>query len=102
MKVFERAEDLLHIHSDLGSQQLAFIPTMGALHQGHLSLVRAAQAKGHKTIVSIFVNPLQFNNSEDLLKYPRTLQADLKLLDDQGVDWVFTPNIDEMLSLIHI
>jgi len=96
MKVFERAEDLLHMHRDLGSQQLAFIPTMGALHQGHLSLVRAAQAKGHKTIVSIFVNPLQFNNSEDLLKYPRTLQADLKLLDDQGVDWVFTPNIDEM------
>jgi pantoate--beta-alanine ligase len=96
MKVFERAEDLLHIHSDLGSQQLAFIPTMGALHQGHLSLVRAAQAKGHKTVVSIFVNPLQFNNSEDLLKYPRTLQEDLKLLDDQGVDWVFTPNNDEM------
>lgn len=96
MKVFERAEDLLHIHSDLGSQKLAFIPTMGALHQGHLSLVRAAQDMGHKTIVSIFVNPLQFNNSEDLLKYPRTLEHDLALLEAQGVDFVFTPTNEEM------
>jgi pantoate--beta-alanine ligase len=70
------------------------IPTMGALHQGHLSLIEAAQKNGYQTVVSIFVNPLQFNNTSDLEKYPRHLDNDLALLEGVGVDAVWTPNID--------
>jgi pantoate--beta-alanine ligase len=70
---------------------VAFVPTMGALHEGHLSLVRIARAQARTVVVSIFVNPLQFSPSEDLAKYPRTLDADLELLDRENVDAVFTP-----------
>lgn len=70
------------------------VPTMGALHAGHLSLVRAAQAECERVIVTIFVNPKQFNNSDDLAKYPRTLGADVALLD--GVDVVFAPAADQV------
>lgn len=65
------------------------VPTMGALHEGHLSLVRAAQAECQRVIVTIFVNPKQFNNLEDLSKYPRTEAADTALLAPLGVDVVF-------------
>lgn len=75
-------------------QIVGVVPTMGALHQGHLSLVRAAQAECERVIVTIFVNPKQFNNSDDLAKYPRTLQADAALLD--GVDLVFAPAVDQV------
>ncbi len=67
------------------------VPTMGALHDGHLSLVRAAQAECQRVIVTIFVNPRQFNNLEDLAKYPRTEAADTALLAPLGVDVVFVP-----------
>ena len=70
----------------------AMIPTMGALHQGHLSLIREAQKQGYRTIVSIFVNPLQFNNPADLEKYPRHLERDLSLLSGLDVDAVWTPS----------
>lgn len=72
------------------------VPTMGALHEGHLSLVRAARAGAGKVIVTIFVNPKQFNNAEDLKKYPRTLEADAALLAAEGVDVVFAPDPDEV------
>lgn len=75
-------------------QIVGVVPTMGALHQGHLSLVRAAQAECERVIVTIFVNPKQFNNSDDLAKYPHTLQADAALLD--GVDLVFAPAVDQV------
>jgi len=75
---------------------LGFVPTMGALHDGHLSLVRASKSKCEVTTVSIFVNPLQFGPSEDLAKYPRTLERDAKLLDELGVDLLFTPSVAEM------
>ena len=72
--------------------RLAFVPTMGALHEGHLSLVRAAKSAADRVIVSIFVNPTQFAPSEDLSKYPRTISADLELLASEAVDAVFLPN----------
>src|SRR5271156_2389139 len=75
---------------------LGFVPTMGALHEGHLSLVRAAKAKSNVVAASIFVNPLQFGPSEDLEKYPRNLEHDVSLLEKEGVDILFTPTAKEM------
>ena len=72
------------------------VPTMGALHDGHLSLVRAAKADCERVIVTIFVNPKQFNRPEDLLKYPRTETADAALLGAIGVDVIFAPDPDEV------
>ena len=76
------------------SGPVAFVPTMGALHDGHLALVERARELAPTVVVSIFVNPLQFGAGEDLAKYPRTLDADLALLD--GVDFVFAPTVDEL------
>jgi pantoate--beta-alanine ligase len=75
---------------------LGFVPTMGALHEGHLSLMRASKARCDVTAVSIFVNPLQFGPTEDLDKYPRTLERDAALLEQLGIDLLFTPGSDEM------
>ncbi|MFY8131696.1 MAG: pantoate--beta-alanine ligase, partial [Bacteroidia bacterium] len=76
---------------------IAFVPTMGALHQGHLSLFQhPSQRKADVLFASIFVNPKQFNQPEDLEKYPRTLKEDEKLLQEIGVDYLFAPNVEEM------
>jgi pantoate--beta-alanine ligase len=75
---------------------IGFIPTMGALHYGHISLVKSATSQCDITVVSIFVNPTQFNNSNDLLNYPRTLDADVELLSEIDCDIVFAPNVAEM------
>src|SRR5271166_3014470 len=82
----------------LNAKVLGFVPTMGALHEGHLSLVRAAKSRCDVTAVSIFVNPLQFGPSEDLAKYPRTLDRDARLLEELGVDLLFVPRVDDMYS----
>ncbi len=75
---------------------LAFVPTMGYLHEGHLSLVRLARERANRVIVSIFVNPLQFNDPADLEKYPRDTPRDLALLEAEKVDVVFLPNSQEV------
>ena len=77
---------------------LGLVPTMGALHDGHLSLVRASKARCNVTAVSIFVNPLQFGPTEDLHKYPRMLERDAAMLEQAGVDFLFAPPVEEMYS----
>ncbi len=77
-------------------ETVGVVPTMGALHEGHLSLARRARAECQRVITTIFVNPKQFNNPDDLLKYPRTLEADAALLSSVPVDVVFAPAVDEV------
>jgi pantoate--beta-alanine ligase len=76
--------------------RIALVPTLGALHDGHFALVRRAREVADLVVVSIFVNPLQFGPTEDLDRYPRTLEADVAQLEQLGVDWVFAPSVAEM------
>ena len=77
---------------------IGFVPTMGALHQGHASLIQRACSENEVCYVSVFVNPTQFNNAEDLAKYPRNLEKDAALLESLGVHFVFAPTPDEMYT----
>ena len=77
-------------------KKIGLVPTMGALHEGHASLVRRAVAENDIVVVSEFVNPTQFNDTNDLLKYPRTLEADCELLEKEGVAYVFAPSVEEV------
>jgi pantoate--beta-alanine ligase len=79
-----------------GGRRLGFVPTMGALHEGHLSLVRAARASCQVVAASIFVNPTQFGPQEDLAKYPRSFERDRALLEKEGVELLFAPSVEEM------
>jgi pantoate--beta-alanine ligase len=98
MKQFDLAKALqaeLHKARRKGGT-VGFVPTMGALHEGHLALIRRSLSENDITVCSIFVNPTQFNNPDDLSKYPRTLQTDLQMLDKTGCPIVFIPGVDEM------
>ena len=77
-------------------KQIGLVPTMGALHEGHASLVRRAVAENDVVVVSDFVNPTQFNDQNDLIKYPRTLEADCALLEKEGAHIVFAPSVEEV------
>lgn len=96
--VVEKTQDIVSLIEKNKQKGLSvgFVPTMGALHAGHISLVNKSKKENDLTIVSIFVNPTQFNDKKDLDKYPRTLESDLKKLSISGVDVVFTPSIDEI------
>lgn len=98
MKLFKTIKQLQEVLGRDRSNKLTvgFVPTMGALHEGHLSLVRRAGAENERVVVSIFVNPTQFNDPKDLKNYPRTLDTDLKLLATCPCDYVFAPEPEEM------
>lgn len=98
MKVISNINRLQKISSELHKKNktIGFIPTMGALHKGHLKLVTESKKKNDITIVSIFVNPAQFSQNEDLAKYPRPIKNDKRLLKEVGVDYLFHPNIKTM------
>ena len=84
------------------AQRVGLVPTMGALHEGHLSLVRIAKEKSDFVAVSIFVNPLQFAPTEDLAKYPRAYEYDCEVLKQEGVDLVFAPSVSEMYPRLNL
>lgn len=95
MKMIDKISD---VRSEIkkGSGSLGFIPTMGALHEGHASLIKAARQECDRTVLSIFVNPLQFGPTEDFTQYPRELDADKQLAQEMGVDIIFAPEMEEM------
>ena len=98
MKLYDTIEDMRAACRAARSDgtRLGFVPTMGALHEGHLSLVRAAKAGCDLVAASIFVNPTQFGPAEDLAKYPRTFDRDRNLLEKEGVELLFAPSVEEM------
>lgn len=98
MKIVHAIKDLQEALADLRAQgkTVGLVPTMGALHAGHASLVKRSVAENDATVVSVFVNPTQFNDKNDLTKYPRTLEADCRLLEQCGATVVFAPSVEEI------
>lgn len=98
MKVFQKIADLQNALFDerKAGKSVGLVPTMGALHEGHASLVRRSVKDNDVTVVSVFVNPTQFNDASDLERYPRTLEADSRLLEQCGADYVLAPSAEEM------
>ena len=96
MLIFKSVKELELYFNENKHKSIGFVPTMGALHLGHLSLIQASQQKADITICSIFVNPIQFNKQEDLDNYPRNVEADVLKLENVDCDVLFLPSIDEM------
>ena len=97
MKILKTKDDLKE--AILNCKHLGFVPTMGSLHKGHISLIKNSQKKSNKTIVSIFVNPKQFNNKNDFKKYPRNKKKDLSILKRLKVDYAYLPNVKEIYKV---
>jgi pantoate--beta-alanine ligase len=100
MKIAKTIEEIRLIVSEAGSEgkKIGFVPTMGALHAGHISLIKKAKQQTEFVVVSIFVNPTQFGPSEDVDKYPRPFEADIEICKKNGADAVFAPSASEMYS----
>ncbi|MBU0559380.1 MAG: pantoate--beta-alanine ligase [Bacteroidetes bacterium] len=96
MKVIKSPAELKAEIQSLSGSEVGFVPTMGALHEGHLHLIQRARSENQFVVVSIFINPTQFNEKEDLKKYPVQLNKDLYLLDNFGVDFVFIPDYESL------
>lgn len=96
-KIVELQNDLFEARKN--GAKIGLVPTMGALHEGHASLVKRSVEDNDLTVVSVFLNPTQFNDASDLERYPRTLEADCKLLESVGADMVFAPSVDEMYPM---
>ena len=96
MKVVTKVSELRSALDELAGRSLGFVPTMGALHEGHLSLVARARKECAACVVSVFVNPTQFNDKTDLKNYPQTPEADAALLEKAGADVVFMPTVEEI------
>ena len=101
VKVMEIVKTVAELQAKLSAvrekgQKVGFVPTMGALHNGHLSLVKRCVSENDVCVVSVFVNPTQFNDKNDLLKYPRTVDADVKLLESAGCAYAFIPEVSEI------
>ena len=96
MKIFKSICEFQEWRTIQKISSLGFVPTMGALHEGHLSLIKKSKRKCNITVVSIFINQLQFSPSEDFNSYPKTVNHDLKKLKDYNVDIVFMPNTQDM------
>ncbi len=96
MKILTSRYDLRHALDGIDSAAIGFVPTMGALHDGHRSLVERARRECGTVVVSVFVNPTQFNDPDDLKTYPRTPEADCRMLGDAGADYVFMPATEEV------
>ena len=98
MEIINRRQRMFSISRKLRreAKTVAFVPTMGALHAGHLKLVEEARQRSDILIVSIFVNPTQFNDKGDLERYPRDLTADAAMLAEYDVDYIFTPDANEI------
>lgn len=99
MRVFKTVKSLQNYLSKIDKNKIiGLVPTMGALHKGHLSIVQKAKEENECVIVSIFVNPTQFDKKEDLLKYPKTIEQDLELLKSENCDVVFVPSVKEIYA----
>jgi len=96
MKIFKNKYKLQN--QILNIKNISFVPTMGGLHKGHISLIKKAKTFKGKTLISIFVNPKQFNEKKDFISYPRNLKEDLKILEKLNVDFVYTPNKKDIFS----
>lgn len=99
MIIFKKQKELKKYLTKLNNSLIGFVPTMGALHQGHISLIKRSKKSCNITICSIYVNPTQFNNTDDLLKYPRTMKDDIKILKENKCDILYCPEDNDLYEV---